>query len=86
MNILINVIVIGMAIAFLWSTFDAMVEKHFSTRYLKLFLTLPLAVVFCSFLDMMTVFEIAVAAPAASFFALSAMLLIDRPVKVITRR
>ncbi|CAB4128618.1 hypothetical protein UFOVP223_112 [uncultured Caudovirales phage] len=87
MSILISVIISGMAVAYTTEFISSIGEKFFNPRTVKLVLTLPLAI-FASWLLGLTGFVLAVASPAAGFFSLATLQLLNRPVNIqtVTRR
>jgi len=85
MDLLIFVIITGMAAAYTLELLTSLLGTFISPRIIKQFLTLPLAILGC-WLFNVTGLTLAVASPAAAFVALAIMLFINRPVSVITQR
>lgn len=83
MDILIVVIISGMAVAFTTELIASVVEAMFSPRIIKLILTAPLSFLACWFLDLGG-FQLIVAALAAAFFSTVTLHLINKPVSIQT--
>ena len=79
MDILISVIISGMAVSYLVELISSL--QFFSSRLIKLTLTLPLSLLFMWFLDF-TVFELFVGGFAAAFISLALLQLVNRPVTI----
>jgi hypothetical protein len=81
MDILIAVVISGMAVAFTTELIASIVETMFSPRIVKLILTAPLSFVACWFLDVVG-FQLIVASLAAAFFSTVTLHLINKPVSI----
>jgi hypothetical protein len=87
MDTFISIIIAGMGVAYIVELIASVSESYFNPRTIKLVLTLPLSYAACWFLDL-TEFTLAVGGPAAAFFSLGALHLLNRPVSIqpINRR
>ncbi len=83
MDILIAVIVAGMAVGYVTELTVSLFERFLNPRIIKLILTLPLSYLACWLLGI-TGIPLIVAGPAAAFFSLGALLLLNRPVTIQT--
>jgi uncharacterized membrane protein len=83
MSILISIIISGMAVAYTTEFISSIGEKFFNPRTVKLILTLPLAVL-ASWLLGLSGFVLVVASPAAAFFSLATLQLLNRPASIQT--
>lgn len=81
MELLLIVVVSGMAVGYLTELAASLTEKWWSTGITKRVLTLPLGALFAWLLGV-TGWMLVVAAPAAGFLALVIMSIITRPVVV----
>lgn len=77
MDLLITILVTGMAVGYV----TELLVKFLPTNFVKVGLTLPLAIL-SNWLLGLTNYELAVAAPASGFFALFILSVINRPVVV----
>jgi energy-converting hydrogenase Eha subunit A len=82
MDILGEVIIAGLSVAFILGAIDDLVGKYISTKLVRLVLTVPLSVLFISLLGTYTFGQLVVLGTAAGFFSLSALLLVNRPVSI----
>lgn len=78
MDTLFVVIIAGMAVSYVVEFFNSLVGEYFSSRAIKLTLTLPLSVLFTWFLGL-TLFSLVVGGLAAAFFSLALLHLVNRP-------
>jgi hypothetical protein len=87
MDILINIIVVGFAVAYLIELLTSFAESPAVVRVAKVVLTLPLSFLGCWYLDIIG-FPLVVAGPAAAFVSLAVMVILNRPAptQVINRR
>ena len=81
MELLLIVVVSGMAVGYLTELVASLTSDWWSTTLTKQVLTLPLGALFAWLLGV-TGWTLAVAAPAAGFLALVVMSIINRPVVV----
>jgi hypothetical protein len=81
MNILITIIISGMAVGYLTELIASLGERVFNPRIVKLILTLPLSYLACWLLGLVG-FTLIVSGPAAAFFSLASLLLLNRPVTI----
>lgn len=81
MDILISVIVVGMAVGYLTELSASLLELFLSPKTIKMLLTVPLSI---GGLYLLGYFDwsLIVLAPAAGFVALSLMSIVNRPVVV----
>jgi hypothetical protein len=84
MDILAQVIVAGLGVAFVLATIDDLLGQVIPTKWVKLIITLPLSSLLLSFLGTYSFAQLVVLGTAAGFFSLSALLLINRPVSIQT--
>jgi hypothetical protein len=84
MDILAQVIVSGLGVAFILATIDDLLGSFLATKWVKLIITLPLSSLLMSFLGEYSFAQLVVLGTAAGFFSLSALLLINRPVSIQT--
>jgi len=82
MDILAQVIVAGLGVAFILATVDDLLGTYFSTKWVKLVLTIPLSSLFVSLFGTYSFGQLVVLGIAAGFFSLSALLLVNRPVSI----
>jgi hypothetical protein len=82
MDILAQVIVSGLGVAFILATIDDLLGSFLATKWVKLIITLPLSSLLMSFLGEYSFAQLVVLGTAAGFFSLSALLLINRPVSI----
>lgn len=87
MDILIDVVVTGFAVAYLIELLTSLAESALAVRIAKMVLTLPLSLLGCWYMGLVG-FPLIVAGPAAAFISLTVMVLLNRPVptQVINRR
>lgn len=83
MDILISVVISGMAVAYLTELVSIVTEAFFSPRIIKLILTLPLSFIAVWFLDLKG-FEVPIGGLAAAFISLALLQLVNRPVSIQT--
>lgn len=83
MDTLFTVIISGMAVAYATEFVSSLLERLLPTKLLKLILTLPLAYLAAWELGL-TGSVLIVAGPAAAFFSLATLLLLNRPVTIQT--
>jgi hypothetical protein len=79
MDTLIIVIIAGMAVGYVTEALSSLLEYWVEPKTLKLVLTIPLSVGALYFLGIFDLSVIALA-PAAAFFALAVMSIVNRPV------
>jgi hypothetical protein len=84
MDVLAQVIVAGLGVAFILATIDDLLGSFLATKWVKLIATLPLSSFLLSFLGTYSLPQLVVLGTAAGFFSLSALLLINRPVSIQT--
>jgi sensor histidine kinase regulating citrate/malate metabolism len=78
MDILINTLLVGFAVAYLVELISSTVESLFSPRILKMVLTLPLSVLGCWYMDIYG-FKLVVCGAAAAFISLAVLKLASKP-------
>jgi hypothetical protein len=81
MDILITVIISGMAVGYLTELIASLNVRVLNPRIVKLVLTLPLSYLACWLLGLVG-FTLIVSGPAAAFFSLGSLLLLNRPVTI----
>lgn len=79
MDILITVIIVGMAVGYVTELLSNLLEFYITPKTLKLITSTPLSV---GALYLLGIFDwtLIVLAPAAAFFALATMSIVNRPV------
>jgi hypothetical protein len=86
MDILGEVIIAGLSVAFILSAIDDLAGRFIPTKLIKLVLTVPLSILFISFFGAYSLGQLIVLGTATGFFSLSALLLVNRPVSIQTLR
>jgi hypothetical protein len=82
MDILISVIISGMAVSYVVGFIASLAEGFFSPRIVKMVLTIPLSFMANWYLDI-TGFTLVVSGLATAFASLVLLMLTSRPVQVI---
>jgi hypothetical protein len=85
MDILIAVIISGMAVAYVTEFISTLTDDFFKPALVKRILTLPLAYGACWYMDI-TGFALVISGPAAAFISLALLLILNRPVIVNNSR
>lgn len=88
MDILIGIIISGIAVSFSIEFVNVVTENFFSAKILRAVLTLPLAF-YAAWLLGITGFTLVVAGPAAAFISVAATQIVTRPAsvaQVVSRR
>jgi hypothetical protein len=78
MDIFFNVVVAGMAVAFLLSLSSSLLEGLVSIRIFRLVITWPMSIVAVMFVGILDLSQISVTSLAASFFALTVLRVVER--------
>ncbi|CAB4123533.1 hypothetical protein UFOVP46_36 [uncultured Caudovirales phage] len=78
MDILINTLLVGLAVAYFTEFISSVVESLFSPRILKMVLTLPLSMLGCWYMNIFN-FELVVCGAAAAFISLAVLKLATKP-------
>ena len=83
MDVLISIIISGMAVGYLTEFLASLLDSLISARRIKLLTTLPLSFL-AVWMSGISAPIFWVAGPAAAFFSLTALLLLNRPVSIQT--
>lgn len=80
MDTFIAVLLVGMAVGYITELISSLLEPFIEPKTLKMWLTVPLSLGGLYLLTNTLDWKLAVLAPAAGFFALAVMAVVNRPV------
>jgi hypothetical protein len=80
MDTFISVLLVGMAVGYITELLSSLLEMYIEPKTLKMWLTVPLSLGGLYLMLGTLTWQLAVLAPAAGFFALAVMAVVNRPV------
>jgi hypothetical protein len=80
MDTFISVLIVGMAVGYITEFFSSLLEPFIDPKNLKMALTVPLSLGGLYLMLGTLTWQLVVLAPAAGFFALAVMAVVNRPI------